>query len=68
MAKKKPIIDLKLKNIQYKQGNQTIKLKTFNKKSMSIDISIWENGIYIKDSNIVFAHLPRSIKSKIKPL
>jgi len=65
---KKPIIDLKPKNIKYMQGKQTIKLNTFNKKSMTIDISIWENGTYIKDDNIVFAHLPKSIKSKIKPL
>lgn len=68
MANKKPIIDLKTKSIEYEQNNQTIKLVAFNKKNMTIDITIWEDGKYIKDSNIVFAHLPKSIKSKIKPL
>ncbi len=68
MAYKKPIIDLKHKNIEYQENNQTIKLKTFNKKNMTIDITIYENGKYMKDSNIVFAHLPKSIKSLIKPL
>ena len=65
---KKPIIDLTSKKLEYIENNQTIKLKSFNKKNMTIDISIWEDGKYIKDSNIVFAHIPKSIKSKIKPL
>lgn len=65
---KKPFIDLTSNKIEYTQDNQTIKLKSFNKKNMTINISIWEDGKHIKDSNIVFAHLPKSIKSKIKPL
>ena len=65
---KKPFIDLTSNKIEYTQDNQTIKLKSFNKKNMTIDISIWEDDKHIKDSNIVFAHLPKSIKSKIKPL
>ncbi len=65
---KKPIIDLRQKNISYKDGNQTIKLKYFNKSNMTVEISIFENNKHIKDSSIVFAHLPRSIKSIIKPL
>ncbi|AXH12407.1 malate dehydrogenase [Halarcobacter bivalviorum] len=65
---KKPLIDLNSMNIEYEQDNKTIKLKTFNKKSMTVDISIWENGQFIESTTIVFAHLPKSVKSKIKPL
>lgn len=65
---KKPVIDLKNKNITYQDKNQTIKLLTFKKSNMTLDIAIYENGEFIKNSNIVFAHLPKSIKSIIKPL
>lgn len=65
---KKPLIDLKSKNISYEHNNQTIKLLSFKKSNMSLEISIFENGEYIKNSTIVFAHLPKNIKSLIKPL
>jgi len=65
---KKPIIDLKHKNITYEDKNQTIKLLSFKKSNMTIDIAIYENGEHLKNSSIVFAHLPKSIKSIIKPL
>ena len=65
---KKPLIDLKPKNITYEQNNQTIKLLSFKKSNMSLEVAIFENGEYIKNSTIVFAHLPKSIKSMIKPL
>lgn len=65
---KKTIIDLKSKNISFEQNNQVIKLLTFKKSNMTLDIAIYENGEYLKDSSIVFAHLPKKIKSIIKPL
>lgn len=65
---RKPIKNLKPLNIEYKDKNQTIKLLSFNKSNMTLEISIFENGEYIKNSNIVFAHLPRDVKAKIKPL
>lgn len=65
---KKTIIDLKNKNFSFEQNNQTIKLLSFNKSNMTLDVSIFEKGEYIKNSNIVFAHLPKSLKAKIKPL
>ena len=65
---KKPIIDLKSKNITFEQNNQTIKLLSFKKSNMSLDIAIFENGECIKNSSMVFAHLPKNIKSIIKPL
>lgn len=68
MAKKPLIINLIPQKIQYEQNNQTIKLNSFNQKDMTLKISIWEKDQFIKDQTIVFAHLPKSIKSKIKPL
>jgi hypothetical protein len=65
---KKPIIDLKSKNIFYKDNNRTIKLLLFKKSNMTIDIAIYENGMFIENSTIVFAHLPKNVKSLIKPL
>ena len=68
MVNKKPLIDLTNKSIEYEQNNQIIKLKTFNKKNMTVDVSIWENGRFVNNNIIAFAHLPKSIKSLIKPL
>ncbi len=65
---KKPIIDLKSKNISYEDNNRTIKLLLFKKSNMTIDIAIYENGMFIENSTMVFAHLPKNIKSLIKPL
>lgn len=65
---KKPLIDLKSKDISYEQNNQTIKLLLFKKSNMTIEIAIFEAGKFIKNSTIVFAHLPKNIKSLIKPL
>jgi hypothetical protein len=65
---KKPIIDLRPKNISYELNNQTIKLQFFKKTNMTIEVSIFENGEFIKNSVIAFAHLPKGIKSIIKPL
>jgi len=66
---KKTTIDLSSLNISYKdEHNQTIKLLSFKKSNMTLDIAIYENDKFIKNSNIVFAHLPKRVKSLIKPL
>lgn len=65
---KKPIVDLTSKNITYQDKNQTIKLKLFKKSNMTLEVSIFEGEKFIKNSVIAFAHLPKNIKSLIKPL
>ncbi len=65
---KKPQIDLRPKNISYKDKGQIIKLLSFKKSNMTLEISIFEGGEHLKNSTIAFAHLPKSIKSLIKPL
>lgn len=65
---KKPNIDLTSKNITYEQDGQIIKLQLFKKSNMTLEVSKFENGKFIEKSIIAFAHLPKNIKSLIKPL
>lgn len=69
MAKnKKAIIDLKSMNLSFDERNQTIKLLTFKTSTMSLDIAIYENNTFIKNSTMVFAHLPKKLKAKLNPV
>ena len=69
MAKnKKALIDLRKMNLSYEERNQTIKLLNFKTSTMSLEIEIYENGKFIKNSSIVFAHLPKKLKAKLNPL
>ncbi|QKF82142.1 malate dehydrogenase [Halarcobacter ebronensis] len=65
---KKPIIDLKPLDLSFQDRDQIIKLLTFKKSNMTLDIAIYEKDKFIKNSTIVFAHLPKNLKSAIKPL
>lgn len=67
MAKIKKIIDLSKENLFFQERNQTIKILNFKTDSMSLDIAIFENNIFIKNSTMVFAHLPKKIKTKLNP-
>lgn len=68
MAKsKKLIIDLSKENLFFEERNQTIKLLNFKTETMSLDIAIFEKEKFIKNSTIVFAHLPKKLKAKLNP-
>lgn len=68
MAKnKKQIIDLSSLNLFFEERNQTIKLLSFKTDSMSLDIAIYEKEKFIKNSTMVFAHLPKKLKAKLNP-
>lgn len=68
MAKiKKSIIDLSKENLSFEERNQTIKLLNFKVDAMSLDIAIYEKGKFIKNSTMVFAHLPKKLKAKLNP-
>ena len=59
MAKiKKSTIDLSKENLSFEERNQTIKLLNFKVDAMSLDIAIYEKEKFIKNSTMVFAHLP----------
>ncbi|CAM4020959.1 malate dehydrogenase [Arcobacter cloacae] len=68
MAKnKKLVIDLKEENLTFEERNQTIKLLNFKTNTMSLDIAIFEKDKFIKNSTMVFAHLPKKLKAKLNP-
>ena len=68
MAKiKKSTIDLSKENLTFEERNQTIKLLNFKTDTMSLDIAIFEKDKFIKNSTMVFAHLPKKLKTKLNP-
>ena len=68
MAKiKKSTIDLSKENLSFEERNQTIKLLNFRVDAMSLDIAIYEKEKFIKNSTMVFAHLPKKLKAKLNP-
>ena len=68
MAKiKKSSIDLSKENLSFEERNQTIKLLNFKPETMSLDIAIYEKEKFIKNSTMVFAHLPKKLKAKLNP-
>lgn len=67
MAKSKKSIDLSKDNLSFEDRNQTIKLLTFKIDNMTLNISIFEKEKFIKNSTMVFAHLPKKLKTKLNP-
>ncbi|MDK2041445.1 malate dehydrogenase [Aliarcobacter butzleri] len=67
MAKSKIIVDLSKENLFFEEKNQTIKLLNFKLDNMSLDIAIYEKDKLIKNSSMVFAHLPKKLKAKLNP-
>ena len=69
MAKiKKSTIDLSKENLTFEERNQTIKLLNFKTDTMSLDIAIFEKDKFIKNSTMVFAHLPKKLKATTEVL
>ncbi len=69
MAKSKStIIDLTKENLSFEERDQTIKLINFKTQTMSLDIAIFEKDKFIKNSSMVFAHLPKKLKVKLNPI
>ncbi|AYJ80185.1 malate dehydrogenase [Aliarcobacter cryaerophilus ATCC 43158] len=64
---KKKIVDLKEQNLEFIQKDEKIKLLSFNTQKMSLEISIFKNDKFVKNSSMVFAHLPKSLKAKLNP-
>ena len=66
MAKsKKSTIDLSKENLSFEERNQTVKLLNFKPETMSLDIAIYEKEKFIKNTTMVFAHLPKKLKAKL---
>lgn len=64
---KKKIVDLRGSNLEFLQKDETIKLLNFNIEKMSLEIAIYKNSTFIKNSTMVFAHLPKTLKMKLNP-
>ncbi|PRM96613.1 malate dehydrogenase [Aliarcobacter cryaerophilus] len=67
MLVKKKIVDLKKLNLEFIQKDETIKLLSFDTLKMNLEISIFKNEKFVKNSSMVFAHLPKSLKAKLNP-
>jgi hypothetical protein len=67
LAKSKKIIDLSKENLFFEERTQTIKLLNFKPDTMNLDIAIFEKEKFIKNSTMVFAHLPKKLKAKLNP-
>ena len=63
---KKKIVDLKDKNLEFIQKDETIKLLSFNTLKMSLEIAIFKNDKFIKNSSMVFCTSSKKLKSKTK--
>lgn len=68
MAKKRNIVDLQSKKISYEENGISHELLSLKTSSMTVDIRCSKNGVFIKNSTLPFAHLPKKIKSLINPL
>jgi hypothetical protein len=66
LAKRK-IVDLRDSNLEFIQKDEIIKLLSFNTEKMSLEIAIYKNRNFIKNSSMVFAHLPKTLKAKLNP-
>ncbi len=62
------IIDLTKQNLFFEQSGQTIKLLNIKPSTMNIQVAIWKKEIFIKNSTMAFAHIPKKLKAKINPL
>jgi hypothetical protein len=64
---KKSTIDLSKENLFFEERNQTIKLLSFKTETMNLNIAIYEKDKFIKNSTMVFAHLPKKLKVLLNP-
>ena len=68
MAKKKKIIDLKNQNISYKENDLTYKLINFKTDIQKLEVAVYKEDTFVENKTVAFAHIPKTIKAKIKPL
>lgn len=67
MAKKKPLIDLKSKNITFDLERLNYHVQNYNPNTMSLDVIIYEKGVKQGSQSFSFAHLPKEIKKMMNP-
>ncbi len=67
MAKKKEIIDFRNKDITYTNEGIKYKVLSLNKANMHVELSCFEKEKFTQNKTLPFAHLPKAIKSLVKP-
>ncbi len=56
------------KNLSFEHNGQIARIVFFNQKNMSVDINyVDKNDKFIKKGNVVFAQLPKKLKSILNP-
>jgi len=68
MAKKKKNIELADKGIEFEVEKVLYKVLRYDAQSQNIEVLAFEDGKKQGIQKIPFAHIPRSIKQKIKPI
>ena len=68
MAKKNKNIELADKGIEFEVKKVLYKVLRYDAQSQNIEVLAFENGKKLGIQKIPFAHIPRSIKQKIKPI
>ncbi len=61
------IINLKNKNICFTKETKEYKILIFRKDKMSVELEVKEKGVFLKNEQMVFAHLPKKIKALLNP-
>ncbi|QOP44949.1 hypothetical protein [Sulfurimonas paralvinellae] len=67
MAKKKKVIELTQKNLEFTENGITYKLIRFKPDTMTLDVIRYEDKNRLDEFSIPFAHLPKSLKKIVKP-
>ncbi len=68
MAKKAKVIDLKSKGLEFEQNGFSHKLLSFKVNEQNLEVATYEDGKFIKNETIAFAHIPKNLKRLVKPL
>ena len=68
MAKKKKSIDLSDKEIEFEVEKKVYKVLRYDRQTQNIEVLAFEDDKKLGVQRIPFAHIPRSIKQKIKPI
>lgn len=67
MAKKKPVLNFSSKNMTFSEKERHFKVISFNQEHMTVLCTVTVEGEKSK-IDLPFAHLPREIKSLVRPL
>ena len=68
MAKKKKSIDLSDQKIEFEVEKRVYKVLRYDGQTQNIEVLAFEDSKKLGIQKIPFAHIPRSIKQKIKPI